>query len=198
VLTRFAAIVALLLQVSIGTSHAQSGAATYTSESYGWSIDYPEGLSLQDQDPTFVRFESASPFALVGVHTACSSLIGRISETGGLADLLIADKRERITASGLTYSVLSNTSRTLSSGGEAYDIVSVLGPGGKARTLATIVENCLYLIEAETYELLWPLWESEFDRMIVSFAPPGSSVAIQDPLAPAPGDDIVISDDVVD
>jgi hypothetical protein len=73
---------------------------------------------------------------------------------------------------GNTFTIVARGSMSLAGGIPARDTLIELGPGGRSRIVSTLVGNCFFVANAETYDTLWPQFEGVFDEMIRSWSFP--------------------------
>ena len=145
----------------------------YVNAVYKWSISYPPGWALDDDDPAFVKIRPplSLPQGLVGIH----SEVGVTVTSGGAYANLILDRWNRSMASqGVNADLTSRRARILD-GTFVADIEHVMGaqqPRGKSRKVIGVTGEQGFVIDAETLEGSWTKLEPYFYQIIRSFTFP--------------------------
>ena len=144
--------------------------AQYVSTDGGWSISYPApsstypaGWTVDDTDPSFVKI-GVAPF-LVGIHVGTAPLGSTLVS---LTDAVLASMGNSFGQRGLEVEVVSQETLPLANVLEATDTLLRHG-GGQSRVVVVLAGDRVFLIDAETFEFLWPLVEPDFDTIIRSF-----------------------------
>jgi hypothetical protein len=161
------AIVLACAHVVFTTGSPQTTAdRVFTNPVFQWSVSCPDGWTVNDRDPAFVKIQApdGSPFGLVGIFSM--ELPEEMRSLDRLADISIAAE-SRIAG----FRVLSRRRTALADGTPAVEIVNVLGQGvvGKSRKLCTLAGKHAFCLNAETYEDGWSAVEPHFERIFGSF-----------------------------
>jgi hypothetical protein len=145
----------------------------YVSPVYKWSISYPPGWTLDDEDPTDVRIQSPAslPRGLVGIH----SEIGVAVSSGGEYANIFLDRWNRNMARQGVSAVLTSRRARILDGTFVALIEHLMGarqPRGKSRKVIGLIGEQGFIIDAETFEKSWTLLEPYFYQIIRSFTFP--------------------------
>jgi Flp pilus assembly protein TadD len=140
----------------------------YANTTFAWSMSYPEGWTVDASDPAFVRIALPS-VALMGVHSTCFSGSRTLDE---VTDPFLSGMEQSLRQGGRTFRIVTRGSIALAGDIPAVDTLIELGPGGRTRIVSTLVGGCVFVVNAETREVMWPQLEGVFNEMIRSLSFP--------------------------
>lgn len=149
------------------TPTAPASDTRYVDAVNGWSIDYPAGWQVDASDPAFVEMYDPDKQALVGVHVIPIAL-----PLNTFVDRSMAFEEQYERKQGLTWSLSSRRSTSLSDGTPAVDVVVEIMPGGRSHQLYAVKSGKAFEVNAETYVTSWDRFSTDFDRILGSFTPP--------------------------
>jgi hypothetical protein len=144
----------------------------YVSPGYKWSISYPPGWTLDDEDPADVRIQSPAslPRGLVGIH----SEVGVTVASGGEYANIVLDRWNRSMARQGASAVLTSRRGGILDGTFVARIEHLMGeqPSGKSRKVIGLIGGHGFVLDAETFEEFWTNLEPYFYQIIRSFTFP--------------------------
>ena len=144
---------------------APTAQSTYTNATYGWSITYPTGWTIDTQNVAFVRLEPPRELGegLLGIHAAPVSFTNMDSAVSRLIE------RQEQSSQGVK--VLGRRAITLVDGTPAIELDTELGQGtvGRSRRFFALAGGTAFVLDAETFRDQWPVLEPHYDRILRSF-----------------------------
>lgn len=138
---------------------------TYVNPAYRWSVTYPGGWRLDDNERRSVMVSKGQ--ARVGIHTGTGVLGLSLAQVAD--DSLRAWEEDRV---GNIFTQISRRRVTLHNGLEAVEVIHRIGTGvaGKSRKIIAVFKDRGFWIDAETFLADWPVFERDFDAIIESFS----------------------------
>ena len=142
----------------------------YISPVWNWSVNYPQGWTLDSHDPEFVKIQPPSTLSggLVGIHSR-----GRViaPTLGEVADAYLTAWTRDTSQRGTKSEVISRRSGTLSDGTAMIEVEHLIGTGtvGKSRKIIVVAEGRTFILDAESYLDSWAEFAPYFEQILTSF-----------------------------
>ena len=137
---------------------------TYRNATFGWSVEVPRGWRVDSQEVAYVKVipPPGGPDGFVGIQA------GDVAFPN--VDAIIDAILERQRGSGQGVKVLSRRAITLTDGSPAVALDTELGVGvvGRSHRVFTLTGRRTVILDAETYQTAWPIYEAEFLRIAQS------------------------------
>jgi hypothetical protein len=168
---RFFLLVGTLSLIGCGPHYCKpldnprSGEQWCTNSTYHWSISYPPSWTVDDKDPTFVRFLSSPDNALCGIHTQ-SVPFKTVDE---FTDFILDQAEKSLKQRGVMSLILSRRQISLPNNIVGNDVFVNLLPGGASRRIFVLVDGQGFVVDCETYVANWRKLEHSYDQIISSF-----------------------------
>ena len=150
--------------VSNPAGGASAPGQTYRNATFGWSVVVPNGWRVDSQEVAYVKVipPPGGPDGFVGIQA------GEVAFPN--VDAIIDAILERQRGSGQGVKVLARRAITLADGTPAVALDTELGVGvvGRSHRVFTLTGRRTVILDAETYESAWPVYEAEFLRIAQS------------------------------
>lgn len=139
----------------------------YADPVNGWSISYPFGWRVDPSNPAFVQIRAPRDQALVGIRVWTTDL-----PLNAVADQTLASDEELQRQSGVTNVVESRQLSVLPNGNPYVDVRVAREPSGRSHQIYVVKGGKAFGVNAETSVAAWDAFSGDFDRILLSFAPP--------------------------
>ncbi len=146
---------------------AEGSFLRYENRKQGWSISYPPGWVVKDDDGDYPRLQPPSSEATCGIHqwTVESGNLDQLTNT------MQSFMMEYLLRENNLFSVEKSRNRvTLSSGQPGLEVVVDLVPVARSsRLFVGPFRGRFFLIDCESYVVNWSLYEDSFKAIQKSF-----------------------------
>lgn len=167
-IVRFAVVLAVaLFGLAVPQATAAPAMIQYADPVNGWSISYPGGWVLNGADPALVQIRDPENQALVSIRVTTTDV-----PLNAVADQIMAAQEQYLLEKGLTWVRTSRQLIAYPNGTSAVDVRGDILPGGKSHQVYIVRSGKAFALNAETSAELWDKFSGDFDRILLSFAPP--------------------------